>query len=163
MKKIKQTAFLIVLALFIESTIMPLLGNSGNDITFERSSVVIKGGKEKHKFDVELAFTNIQQSYGLMYRKQLARNEGMLFFYKKEMIATMWMLNTFISLDMIFVDSGGRIIYIYQNATPLSLSKISSGKPVRGVLEVNAGVVEKLGIIVGDQLIHPLFYGGSKG
>ena len=162
MKNIKRTIIVILLVLSFECILFASLGNSKEEITFERSSILIKGAKVNHKFNIALALTRVQHSYGLMYREQLGKNEGMLFFYKKETIATMWMLNTFIPLDMIFVDSKGKIIYIFQDTTPFSIDKISANGLVRGVLEVNAGIVEQLGIIVGDRLIHPLFFDGDE-
>ena len=97
-----------------------------------------------------------------MFRQSLAKNAGMLFDYKVPTSISMWMKNTFIPLDMIFVDSKGKIIYIFQDTTPFSIDKISANGLVRGVLEVNAGIVEQLGIIVGDRLIHPLFFDGDE-
>ena len=87
MKNIKRTIIVILLVLSFECILFASLGNSKEEITFERSSILIKGAKVNHKFNIELALTRVQHSYGLMYREQLGKNEGMLFFYKKETIA----------------------------------------------------------------------------
>ena len=101
--------------------------------------------------------TPAQQSQGLMFRRQMAANAGMLFFHRRDTVATMWMRNTFLPLDMLFVAADGRIVHIAERTVPQSLTAISAGRQVRAVLEVNAGTVRRLAIRSGDRLIHPLF------
>ena len=117
--------------------------------------IVTKSGV--HVFAVELAVTDKQRADGLMYRKELPEGRGMLFDFKPDQEVSMWMKNTYISLDMIFIRGDGRIHRIAENTTPLSENIISSGGPVRGVLEVIAGTAKKFGIAPGDRVAHPLF------
>ena len=124
---------------------------------FERSTLSIETANGSHKFDIELALTPDQQSQGLMFRRELAADAGMLFFHDRERVATMWMRNTFVPLDMLFVAADGKIVHIVERTVPQSLTTISAGRPVRAVLEVNAGTVRRLAIQSGDRLIHPLF------
>jgi uncharacterized protein len=112
-----------------------------------------------HAFAVELALTPEEQSRGLMYRKTLPEGQGMLFDFKREQELTFWMKNTYVSLDMIFVRSDGRILRIAENTEPLSERMVPSGGPVRAVLEVVAGTARKLGIAPGDRVAHPIFSG----
>lgn len=108
-------------------------------------------------FSVELAKTDEERATGLMYRKELADGRGMLFDFTPEQPVSMWMKNTFISLDMIFIGADGRVLRIAENTEPQSTRIISSGGPAKGVLEVIAGTARKYGIAAGDRIAHPLF------
>src|SRR6202171_36797 len=108
-------------------------------------------------FSVEMATTEQEKETGLMYRKELADGKGMLFDFSPEQQVSMWMKNTYISLDMIFIRSDGRILRIAENTEPLSTKIISSGGLAKGVLEVIAGTAQKYGIQPGDRVAHPLF------
>ena len=108
-------------------------------------------------FSVEMATTEEEKQTGLMYRKELPDGKGMLFDFSPEQQISMWMKNTYISLDMIFIRADGRILRIAENTEPLSTRIISSGGLARGVLEVAAGTAQKYGIQPGDRVAHPLF------
>ena len=108
-------------------------------------------------FSVEMATTEEEKQTGLMYRKELADGKGMLFDFSPEQQISMWMKNTYISLDMIFIRADGRILRIAENTEPLSTKIISSGGIAKGVLEVAAGTAQKYGIQPGDRVAHPLF------
>ena len=119
--------------------------------------IVTKNGVQV--FSVEMATTEQEKETGLMYRKELPDGKGMLFDFSPEQQVSMWMKNTYISLDMIFIRADGRILRIAENTEPLSTKIISSGGPVKGVLEVIAGTAQKYGIAPGDRVAHPLFNG----
>jgi uncharacterized membrane protein (UPF0127 family) len=110
-----------------------------------------------HVFAVELAVSEEQRGRGLMFRRSLPEGQGMLFKFEPDQVITMWMHNTYIPLDMIFIRSDGRILRIAENTTPESDNIISSGGPARGVLEVIAGTARKLGLAAGDTVAHPWF------
>ena len=110
-----------------------------------------------HEFRVELAATLEARRQGLMHRTDLARNQGMLFDFEYEQPVSMWMKNTPLSLDMLFIAESGRILRIERETTPFSLRSIPSGRPVRGVLEVLGGTAQDLDIRVGDHVLHPVF------
>lgn len=122
---------------------------------FQPLEIVTKTGVKM--FSVELATTDKERETGLMYRKELADGRGMLFDFTPEQTISMWMKNTFVSLDMIFIDGDGRVLRIAEDTEPQSLKIISSGGPAKGVLEVVAGTARKYGIVPGDQVVHPLF------
>jgi uncharacterized membrane protein (UPF0127 family) len=121
-------------------------------------TVVTAGGS--HKFTVELATTPAQMEQGLMFRRSLAPDSGMLFDFKTPSMATMWMKNTLIPLDMLFVDEHGRIVNIAERAVPESTDTIAAAAPVRAVIELNGGTVARLGIRPGDQVVFPIFGAG---
>ena len=108
-------------------------------------------------FSVEMATTEEEKTTGLMYRKELPDGKGMLFDFSPEQQVSMWMKNTYISLDMIFIRADGRILRIAENTEPFSTAIISSGGLAKGVLEVIAGTAQKYGIQAGDRVAHPLF------
>ena len=106
---------------------------------------------------VEVAADPSARQTGLMYRDHLPENTGMLFDYGHEQSVQMWMKNTLIPLDMLFIDDNGRIVHIVENTRPGSEILIDSGRPVRAVLELNAGSVEKHHIRTGHRVQHPIF------
>jgi uncharacterized protein len=110
-----------------------------------------------HPFAVELAVSDEQREHGLMFRRELPEGRGMLFKFEPDQVVAMWMHNTYIPLDMIFIRGDGRILRIAENTTPKSDRIISSGGPARGVLEVIAGTARKLGLAPGDRVAHPWF------
>lgn len=112
-----------------------------------------------HVFAVELAVTDEERARGLMFRKEMPAGKGMLFDFKRDQEVSMWMENTYVSLDMIFIRANGRIARIAENTEPLSRRIFSSGGPVRAVLEVVAGTAKKLGLAPGDKVAHPMFGG----
>ncbi len=119
--------------------------------------IVTKNGVQV--FSVEMATTEQEKETGLMYRKELPDGKGMLFDFSPEQQVSMWMKNTYIPLDMIFIRADGRILRIAENTEPLSTKIIPSGGPAKGVLEVIAGTAKKYGIAPGDRVAHPLFNG----
>ncbi len=110
-----------------------------------------------HVFSVELAVTDEERARGLMYRRSVPESYGMLFDFKRDQEVTMWMRNTYVSLDMIFIQSDGRIRRIAENTETESDKIIPSGGQVRAVLEVAAGTARKLGIAPGDRVATPIF------
>lgn len=110
-------------------------------------------------FTVEMATTEEEKTTGLMFRRELADGRGMLFDFSPEQEVTMWMKNTFVSLDMIFIRADGRILRIAENTEPQSTKIIPSMGLAKGVLEVIAGTAKKYGIAPGDRVAHPLFNG----
>lgn len=119
--------------------------------------LVIETGGGAVAFQVELAVTPSELVRGLQDRRHLAPDAGMLFDFGPERIITMWMKNTYIPLDMLFIDAGGIVADIAERTEPLSLETIASPVPVRAVLEVNAGTSQRLGIRPGDRVRHPIF------
>jgi len=108
-------------------------------------------------FSVDVAADDETRARGLMYRKELPEEYGMLFDFEREEPVAMWMHNTYVSLDMIFIQGDGRILRIAERTEPLSDRIIPSGGPVRAVLEVAGGTAKKLGIAPGDRVGHPIF------
>lgn len=120
----------------------------------ELLSVTSQGGKV-HPFTVELASNDAQREYGLMYRTEMAPDHGMLFDFKTPQRVQMWMENTVLPLDMLFLDAAGTVTHITENAVPYSQTIIDSGGPVTYVVELNGGIVKKLGLAVGDHVRSP--------
>jgi uncharacterized membrane protein (UPF0127 family) len=130
----------------------------GNEIKFERSSLVILSGGRELRFDVELALNDAERARGLMFREKLGAYEGMLFDFHREAPVSFWMKNTLIPLDMIFIAADGTIRHVHANAVPRSEESIpSGGHAVRGVLEINGGSARLLGIKPGDVVKHRIF------
>ena len=113
--------------------------------------IAVDTGAE-HMFSVEIATAPRDVARGLMFRKYLKEKHGMLFDFKTPKIVRMWMKNTLISLDLLFVDRDGYVQGIEENTIPLSESIYTSDIPVRWVLEISAGSVKSFGINIGDQI-----------
>ena len=130
---------------------------AGAEVGFERSSLTVDTESGPLDFEVELAITPEQRRQGLMFREDLESDQGMLFDFGRTGPVTMWMRNTFIPLDMLFIEADGRIARIVADTQPLSDAVIGSGGPVRAVLELAAGTSAAQGIAVGDRVVHPIF------
>ena len=128
---------------------------------FPTGSLTIESAGGPHTFAIEVAATPAQMEQGLMFRRNLAPDAGMLFDYGQPMPAMMWMKNTLIPLDMLFVDAQGRIVNIHERAVPGSLDTIAAAAPVRAVVELNGGTAARLGIRPGDRVVFPIFGNAS--
>ena len=123
---------------------------------FEPLAILTKSGQQ-HAFQVEVARNDADRAQGLMYRRSMAPDRGMLFDFARVEPISMWMQNTYISLDMLFIRPDGTIARIAENTEPLSTRTISSGEPVLGVLELAAGSAKRLGLHAGDRVQHAMF------
>ena len=108
-------------------------------------------------YQIELAVSQRDKERGLMFRESLPEDRGMLFIYRPEKTVAMWMKNTLLPLDMLFIDKEGKIARIESDTVPGSLKVISSGAKVRAVLELNAGQASKHGIKAGDRVFYSVF------
>ena len=125
--------------------------------TFEQDDLAIRTSSGEIKFRVELALSPAQQQYGLMFRQKLEPYTGMLFDFGAPRIVSMWMMNTLIPLDMVFIAADGRIVNIAANTKPMSTDTILSQGPAKGVLEIAGGTARLLGIKPGDVVLHRVF------
>ena len=141
------------LALAFAALFFVLAGAAAAAETFETQPLTIatRGGKT-HTFTVELAVTPRQREQGLMNRREMPADHGMLFAFGETRQVLMWMKNTYLPLDMLFIGADGRIRTIHEKAEPLSEAIIDSQVPVAFVLELNGGTVKDLGIRVGNRV-----------
>ncbi|NQU58386.1 MAG: DUF192 domain-containing protein [Rhodospirillales bacterium] len=126
-------------------------------VTFELSELTVVTANDRHHFRIEVAKTRVAHARGLMERQHMDDDAGMLFDFVKPQQIHMWMKNTFIPLDMLFIDSSGIIVGIAANTTPQSLAVIASPGPALAVLELNGGTALLLRITVGDRVEHEMF------
>jgi uncharacterized membrane protein (UPF0127 family) len=119
--------------------------------------LTVATGTDAVMFTVEIADTDELRSRGLMFRQRLPEDRGMLFDFGEPRPVSMWMKNTYISLDMLFIREDGTIAYIAENTVPKSLDTIGISEPVLAVLELAAGTSRKHGIRAGDTVYHRLF------
>ena len=145
-----STAAVLVCALALALAGDPAAGADSHTLEIVSQSGV-------HVFSVELAVTDEDRARGLMFRRELPDGKGMLFDFGRDQEVAMWMQNTLIPLDMLFITAGGRIVRIAENTEPMSTRIIPSGGPVRAVLEVIGGTAKKYGIAAGDRVAHPWF------
>jgi hypothetical protein len=122
----------------------------------ETLSIASQGG-QRQTFRVEVARNDADRAQGLMFRRSMPADQGMLFDFGRVEPVSMWMQNTYLSLDMLFIRPDGTIARIAANTEPLSTRTIPSGEPVLAVLELNAGTAARLGIKAGDRVEHPVF------
>ncbi len=113
---------------------------------------------DTHTFAIEIARTWEEKRHGLMFRKHLPENQGMLFDFNYAQPLAMWMKDTYIPLDILFIGENGVIVSVRENAEPLSEHYISSPVPARAVLEIAGGSAKKYGIKIGDTVMHPIFH-----
>jgi uncharacterized membrane protein (UPF0127 family) len=144
-------------AVFLPAVLCLLVaGLHAKEPVLEDLTIVTADGKSV-LFHVEIARTEAQMRRGLMFRDAMPEDQGMLFIYIPERPAAMWMKNTILSLDMLFIGADGTIINIAENTVPFSLESITSAGPVRAVLELNAGQAAQHGITAGAKVSHPAF------
>ena len=138
--------------------LLALVATAGAAAALDRTPLVIETAQGRIEFQVELAATPAERAQGLMFRESLADDHGMLFdFGSVAKPVSMWMRNTYIPLDIVFIRADGSISRIARDAEPLSDDVIASGEPVTAVLELRGGLTDERGIDVGDQVVHALF------
>ncbi|MCC9622598.1 DUF192 domain-containing protein [Thalassospira sp. MA62] len=125
-----------------------VVGLNAKATGFERSRLLVDG----EVFNVEMAVTPDERARGLMFRTNMAKDAGMLFDFGGPREINMWMKNTFISLDMLFIDANGVIVGIEKRTVPKSEAIIPGPKPVRFVLELNGGTSDRMGFEVGEKV-----------
>ena len=153
MSVIKRLACTVLFVMAAACLVMPSPAARGA----EQQTLEIASKTGVHVFAVELAVTDEERARGLMYRRSVPEAYGMLFDFKRDQEVDMWMKNTYVSLDMIFIQSDGRIRRIAENTETESDKIIPSGGQVRAVLEVAAGTAKKLGIGPGDRVAATIF------
>jgi len=119
------------------------------------NEVTIVTAQGRHVFKIELAATPDTRRQGLMHRRELGRDAGMLFIFERRGPRSFWMKNTLIPLDMLFLEGDGRIVHVHHNAQPHSLTPIAPRAEAVAVLEINGGRSRQLGIQAGDHVLHP--------
>ncbi len=149
-------AILAALLVFAQLAFVPG-GAPGALAEMRKDPLKIVTSTGEHAFEVEVTETPEQKARGLMFRRSLPDNAGMLFPYLPPQEATMWMRNTYISLDMVFIKADGRVHRIEHGTEPFSESVIASRGDVAAVLELKAGVAARIGLAPGDRVIHGLF------
>ena len=137
----------------LAGTTSPALAQQG----FPKGELTIQSGSKAHKFTVEIARTRDQRAQGLMWRRKVPKNTGMLFLHPSDKILQMWMKNTLVPLDMLFIDRSGTIVQIKERTVPHSTAVISSRQKARAVLELAGGTVSRLGVKPGDRVLHKAF------
>lgn len=145
-------SFLRVLALFCA---LAAFCHAHAEPALETVRIVTATGE--HVFRVEIADTPKTRMRGLMFRKSMPQDQGMLFDFKSEEPVSMWMKNTHIPLDMVFVARDGRVASIAADTEPFSEKIISSGEPALAVIELNAGAARRISLAPGDMVRHRLF------
>ncbi|MCP4317193.1 MAG: DUF192 domain-containing protein [Hyphomicrobiales bacterium] len=141
------------------AVLLMLVVSAGHAAASDANRLDIVTDTGTHSFTVELAITNQQRATGLMHREQMDENAGMLFRFDRVQPVLMWMKNTLIPLDMIFIRPDGTVADIHYNAIPHSEEIIQSNEPVLYVLEVNGGIAEKIGLRRDDSVKHPMIGG----
>jgi uncharacterized membrane protein (UPF0127 family) len=126
---------------------------------FPHSALEIRTASGRNWFNIRIADTEPRRELGLMYVTRLPYDEGMLFPEDQPQIMSMWMKNTYIPLDMLFIDLHGRIVCLIASATPESERILTCDKPAKAVLEIGGGEAERRGIKVGDRVVHAVFHG----
>ncbi|WP_306146090.1 DUF192 domain-containing protein [Roseibium sp. MMSF_3412] len=122
--------------------------------------LTVESAEKTHRFTVEVAVSAPERSRGLMFREEMAADDGMLFIFEKEGDRYFWMKNTPLPLDIIYIDAAGKIVSIAADTTPFSEQTIPSGAPAKYVLELNAGTSAERGIVVGDTVSSASMTGG---
>jgi uncharacterized membrane protein (UPF0127 family) len=128
--------------------------------TFSVETLYLNTDTGRHRIEVEVAETSQQKALGLMFRTEVPPGTGMIFPYTQPQELTMWMRNTYVSLDMIFIRADGRVHRIAENTTPLSEDVVASYGKVTAVLELKAGEARRLGLKEGDRVEFRTFSGG---
>jgi uncharacterized protein len=123
----------------------------------ELDSLEIATSTGRHMFQVEIANNDASREHGLMDRRYMAADHGMLFEFDRDEPVAFWMKNTYIPLDMIFIAPSGVVTHIAANAEPLSERVVPSGGPAIAVLELDGGEAASIGLKVGDKVRHPFF------
>lgn len=148
--------FYFILIVLIPSLICQCSSAGTSSFSYEQVNISFQSSGVSYTVAAEVADTPEKMSYGLMNRQSLGENNGMLFVYDEEQSVSFWMKDTYVSLDIIFMNSQKEIIYIEKNTTPLSTASITPDDPVMYVLEVNAGYSDEKGLSVGDILSFEL-------
>lgn len=151
---------LVLLSLLVALLVAPAQAQLMQRFDTDQLSIRTPDG-EVHDFTVELALTPKQQAQGLMYRREMAPDHGMLFLYNRSSDHTMWMKNTYLPLDMLFIKSDGQVVHIAERTVPRSLATISAGERVQAVLELRGGTADRLGIEEGARVLHKAFGTGE--
>jgi uncharacterized protein len=152
-----QLCAAFVFALIALTTTMAPMVHAQSAAKFKRDTLSLMTAGGEKKIDIEVAETLEQKSLGLMFRTSLADNQGMLFPYERPQELTMWMKNTYISLDMVFIRADGVVHRIAVRTEPLSERIVASEGDVVAVLELPGGAAERLGLKAGDRVAYPLF------
>lgn len=147
--------FLRVFVLTLALLSIGLRPSAAGEGAFESLQIVTATGA--HEFKVEVARTPNERARGLMHRRFLPEDQGMLFDFRFEAPVAMWMKNTHIPLDMIFVSRRGQVTRVADAAEPMSERVISSGPPAYAVIELNAGAARRIGVAPGDVVRHSIF------
>ena len=126
-------------------------------LALDPGELVIDTSTGPHRFTIELASTPGERERGLMFRRAMQPDHGMLFDFQTPQPVAFWMKNTPLPLDMLFIDGQGTVVQISADATPFSETPIVCREPIRAVLELNAGTAAKLGIAPGARVRHPIF------
>jgi uncharacterized membrane protein (UPF0127 family) len=147
--------FSATLLMMLAAIAVPASGKPSGSLP--HTMVVIETARGPVRFQVEVAGDEASQERGLMYRRSLAPDAGMLFDFHQPSMATFWMKNTRVPLDMIFIRSDATISTIHSNARPYSLTPIPSAEPIRAVLEIKGGRADALGMRPGDRVRSSIF------
>jgi uncharacterized membrane protein (UPF0127 family) len=150
-RRLRNSAVILIFAAFAG------IGGDASAVELPVEPLVIEAASGAHHFQVEVARSAEERAIGLMFRTELAPDKGMLFDFGRVAPVIMWMKNTLIALDMLFIDDDGTVVRIAENTEPFSEAHIPSGAPVRAVLELVAGSAAILGLAAGDRVRHPVF------
>lgn len=134
-----------------------LVASAGGSLALPVSALSVETPHGIAHFRVEIAADAASRDKGLMFRKHLAKNAGMLFDFHQDLFVAFWMKNTPLPLDMIFIRRDGTISSVEPNAVPYSTNEIKSTEPIRAVLEINGGRAGVLGVVPGEKVHNPMF------
>jgi uncharacterized membrane protein (UPF0127 family) len=154
MRKLLRRSFAAALCALL---LAPAFADAQNKTAFPTGELTIETSGGAKRFSIELADNDEHRALGLMHRPSMAADHGMLFDFKRDEVVAMWMRNTRIPLDMLFIARDGRVVNIAKRTVPFSEQSIFSDGPVRAVLELNGGTTDRLQIKPGDKVLHPVF------
>lgn len=159
-----RTAPRAVLFCLLIAAMVAMMGalNAQTEIKMRRDTLILYTAGGAHRIDIEVAESDREQQHGLMFRQSLGDNEGMLFPYPNPREITMWMRNTYISLDMIFIRGDGIVHRIATDTEPFSENIIPSQGEATAVLEMKAGSARRLGLKAGDRVEYKHFRPAAK-